>query len=75
MAQKGQHSKELEKLKANLEHYQQRYDSLKLKWSETRKESRYGDEYIEMQMKVYENRIARGKQKIVKLKKENIKSK
>jgi len=46
-----------EKLMAELEKYQKKLEQLTKGWSETKGGSRYGDEYGEIQIKVYQKMI------------------
>jgi acyl carrier protein phosphodiesterase len=59
-------------LKLKLKNYQGKWQSLKNHWNNST--SRYGDEYPKMQMKVYEDRINKIKQRIVEIKKQLINS-
>ena len=62
---------EIETLQKRLEEAQQRWQELKKVWNSHG--SRYGDEYIEIQMKVYEARINKIKSQILETKKGQIK--
>ena len=57
-----------EKLEAELAKYQVRMDEMVKNWSATKGGSRYGDEYLETQIKVYQSMIAEIKMELYKLK-------
>lgn len=45
--------KKIEKLKAELRKYRAKSKQMQEDWAETKAGSRYGDEYLEMQIKIY----------------------
>jgi len=63
------YQEKIDKLKKELEEYKKKLAGLKVHWGSTRGESRYGDEYVEIQIKVYENFIMNTQQEIIRVKK------
>ena len=59
----------IKKLEKELSRYQKKLAQLTVDWSETKAGSRYGDEYGEIQIKVYRSMIDALKKKILELKK------
>lgn len=57
-----------QRLLEELERLQKKLSQLKQDWSETKGGSRYGDEYGEVQIKVYENMIGQVKEELKKMK-------
>ena len=57
-----------EMLEEELVKYQKKMEQLIKDWSETKGGSRYGDEYGEMQIKVYSQMIAEVKEELKKIK-------
>lgn len=64
-------SEKIEKLELELEKYKKKLGEMQKSWSETKGGSRYGDEYLEVQCKVYTDMIVQIKEEILKLKKKN----
>ncbi len=56
------------RLKSELEKYQTKLAEMQKNWAATKSGSRYGDEYLETQIKVYESFIFETKVEIAKLK-------
>jgi hypothetical protein len=59
----------LKKLEAELEKYQKKLRQMQSDWSATKGGSRYGDEYLETQVKVYQEMILGVKKEILRMKK------
>lgn len=53
------------RLQKQLKKYEKKYLQLKKEWSSTAKGSAYGNEYLDMQLKVYEARIIDIKKEIL----------
>lgn len=60
---------ELIRLEAELKKYTDKFTQMQADWAETKPGSHYGNEYLEMQIKVYQEIIAGLKAQIVDLKK------
>lgn len=61
----------IERLESELKKYQEKLRQMEVDWAASRGGSRYGDEYLETQLKVYRNMIMQVKQEILVLKKQN----
>ena len=59
----------LSSLKTELRKYQKKMVQIQHDWSASKEGSRYGDEYLETQIKVYRDMILQVKTEIAKLKK------
>ncbi len=59
----------IKRLKRELRKYQKRLKQMQKRWSATKSGSRYGDEYLETQIKVYERMIGEVEGEIFKLRK------
>lgn len=57
----------LEKLEAELKKYQSKLKQMETDWAATKGGSRYGDEYLETQVKVYQSMIMAVKKEIIEL--------
>jgi hypothetical protein len=57
----------VERLTEELEKYQSRLDQMKKDWSASKGGSRYGDEYLETQIKVYQDMISAVKKELLAL--------
>ena len=57
-----------QKLQAELAECQKKMAQLCADWAESKGGSRYGDEYVEVQIKVYESMIGEIKAELVKIK-------
>jgi DNA-binding protein YbaB len=53
----GVDKNKLERLEKELQKYRKKLSEMQKSWSETRAGSRYGDEYLELQIKVYQSMI------------------
>lgn len=58
--------KKVKRLKNELKKYRSKLRQMQTDWAETRAGSRYGDEYLEIQIKVYEQMIIGVKEEIQK---------
>ncbi|RLC35558.1 hypothetical protein DRH14_00610 [Candidatus Shapirobacteria bacterium] len=58
----------LKRLEQELKKYQTKLKQMQKDWSETKAGSRYGDEYLEMQIKVYNNMVNQVQQEIRQIK-------
>jgi hypothetical protein len=58
--------KKIKKLKEELKKYKTKLKQMQVDWSETKAGSRYGDEYLEMQIKVYNQMIVNVDEEIKK---------
>lgn len=58
----------LDQLKEKLAKYEEKYQQLRLEWTRS-SGGRYGNEFIEMQLKVYEARIVDVKKELLEKKK------
>jgi len=59
----------LERLEEELEKYEKRLVRMQKNWAATKSGSRYGEEYLGIQIKVYEQMVMGLKEEILKLKK------
>jgi cob(I)alamin adenosyltransferase len=55
-----------ERLEAELEKYQKKLEQMQIDWAASRGGSRYGDEYLETQIKVYKAMIEEVKKELLK---------
>ena len=62
-------NEKIEKLELELEKYKNKLGEMQKRWTETKGGSRYGDEYLEVQCKVYTDMIVQVKEEILRLKK------
>lgn len=60
---------QLDRLETELKNYQLKLSQLQHDWSISKEGSRYGNEYLETQIKVYQDMILQLKNEIFKLKK------
>jgi prefoldin subunit 5 len=65
----GMDKNNLERLENELKKYKEKVSEMQKNWSETRGGSRYGDEYLELQIKVYQSMIDELNGEILRLKK------
>jgi hypothetical protein len=61
----------IKRLEDELDKYEKKLKEMQVNWSATKGGSRYGDEYLETQIKVYQSMIAEVKREIMKLKVKN----
>jgi len=54
----------VEELEKKLDEYEEKIDKLRKRWTETKATSRTGDEYLDMQIMVYESMVCRIREKI-----------
>lgn len=61
----------IQKLEEEKERYEKKLKEMERNWAATKGGSRYGDEYLEVQCKVYRDMISQVSSEILKLKKSN----
>jgi hypothetical protein len=64
-----ENSEKIKKLEMELEKYKRKLREMEIDWAATKAGSAYGNEYLEVQCKVYMDMIIQVKEEILKLKK------